>query len=465
MRMSAFATVMIAAMAHQLFVAGFIVGPPSSRHQTAILVHPISWDSLVGKRILVVGGSGRVGGSVVTQLLQRGSRVTVGGTTSDSFRISQARWANVFPDLDVGSVAFRALKREDAESVTKVLTSDTPFDLVVHTAGPFQGKVRVPNGVIAAAVQAKVPYVDVCDDYCTAMAAKANYGTDAQAPCIVSTGCWPGVSSLMAKQLVQKSLQSYPTLTAADLTVKFSFFTAGSGGAGATLLVATFLILAEQALTIVSGRRREVQPMRDYSSVNFGPIVGDKDIAHLNLLETASMHDILGVGNVQSLFGTAPGYWNTLLGLMAQFPSSLLSNEDLMSKLAIFSLPIVRVVDYFAGATNAMRCDVTCSKEPSLKATAIYAHENLEPCVGECVVAFCSAVLSGAVKPGVWFPEEAIDGGNDAAAVLDLASVGAHTVLVEGSTMNLTCGEVWGRDCTSSPSAPCINKIVQRVEQ
>jgi hypothetical protein len=91
-----------------------------------------------------------------------------------------------------------------------------------------------------------------------------------------------------------------------------------------------------------------------------------------------------------------------------------------------------------------MRCDVTCAKDPSLfQATAIYAHDNLEPCVGECVTAFGAAVLSGAVKAGVWFPEQAIEAGPDAAAVLQLASVGAHTTVVEG-TLSLTRDEVWG---------------------
>ena len=150
------------------------------------------------------------------------------------------------------------------------------------------------------------------------------------------------------------------------------------------------------------------------------------------------------MGNAKSLFGTAPAFWNTLLGLMAQLPPSLLANEELMSKLAIFSLPIVRLVDYFAGATNAMRCDVSSSKVPGMRATALYAHENLEPCVGECVAAFCAAILSGVVPPGVWFPEEAIAGGADAAAVLKLASVGAHTVQVESSYLDLSCEEVWG---------------------
>jgi len=318
--------------------------------------------------------------------------------------------------------------------------------LVVHTAGPFQGKVLSPNGIIAACVENGVGYIDVCDDYCTATAAKTKYSAKAienKVPCILSTGCWPGVSSLMAKQLTRSVLKKRPELSAEDLTVDFSFFTSGSGGAGATLLVATFLILAEKSLTIVNGRRREVEAMKDYSRVNFGGIVGDKDVAHLNLLEAASVHEVLGIGNVKTLFGTAPGFWNVLLGAMAQLPSSLLSNEPIMEKLALFSLPIVRIVDFFAGATNAMRVDVSSNKDPSVQEMALYAHENLEPCVGECVTAFCAALLGDRVTPGVWFPEEAIVTEEDVSSVLGLSSVGAHTLEVKSSD-GLQFEDVWG---------------------
>jgi len=260
----------------------------------------------------------------------------------------------------------------------------------------------------------------------------------------------------MAKQLIHNAMQQNSSLTPKDLSIEFSFFTAGSGGAGVTLLVATFLILAEKALTVVSGRRKPVQAMKEYSRINFGSIVGDKDVAHLNLLETASIHDKLGVGNVKSLFGTAPTFWNSLLGVMAQFPSSLLADEPIMKKLAIFSLPIVRVVDYFAGATNAMRCDLYYRKndqnvDTSNSMSALYAHENLEPCVGECVVAFCAALLSKRVEPGVWFPEEAIKvEDDDVKAVLKLASIGAHTVDATGGFsqnndgFHLMADDVWG---------------------
>ncbi len=115
-----------------------------------------------------------------------------------------------------------------------------------------------------------------------------------------------------------------------------------------------------------------------------------------------------------------------------------------MEKLAIFSLPIVRVVDYFAGATNAMRIDVSCEKDPSIQEMALYAHENLEPCVGECVSAFCAALLGGCVQPGIWFPEEAIMSKSDTAAVLGLAGIGAHTLEVSSSD-GLQVEDVWGK--------------------
>ena len=132
--------------------------------------------------------------------------------------------------MPVQKATFATVDRERAASV-KTILSENNYDLVIHTAGPFRGKVNTPNGVIEACVTTGVPYIDVCDDYCTAMAAKSKYAETAKAtntPCIVSTGCWPGVSSLMAKQLVAKVLKEKPDIERKDLKVDFSFFTAGS---------------------------------------------------------------------------------------------------------------------------------------------------------------------------------------------------------------------------------------------
>lgn len=156
----------------------------------------ISFDALSGKRILVVGGSGRVGGSVVSQLIKRGaSHVTVGGTNEDRFENSRARWIQMFGEKEKmfkTNVDFVRMFRDNEESVSRAL-QESSYDLVVNTAGPFQGKVMAKNGVLEAALMNKVPYIDVCDDYCTSRVAKTKYAVRAQelgVPCLISTGCW-----------------------------------------------------------------------------------------------------------------------------------------------------------------------------------------------------------------------------------------------------------------------------------
>jgi len=169
---------------------------------------------------------------VVTQLIQHSpASIVVGGTSDARFKSSRKRWIDQFPAYEeelLKKVNFVAVDRERPESVAAAFDNDgNDIDLVVHAAGPFQGKVKCPNGVLEACVTASIMYIDVCDDYCTASAAKTKYAARAQAPCILSTGCWPGVSSLMAKQLVSKTLSTYPSLKPEDLSVDFSFFTAG----------------------------------------------------------------------------------------------------------------------------------------------------------------------------------------------------------------------------------------------
>jgi saccharopine dehydrogenase-like NADP-dependent oxidoreductase len=98
----------------------------------------------------------------------------------------------MFTNMTMQDVDFCALNKQDATSIVSVLENDD-FDLVVHTAGPFQGKLDVTNGVLEACLAKRVPYIDVCDDYCTARAAKAKFAKVAQesgVPCIISTGCW-----------------------------------------------------------------------------------------------------------------------------------------------------------------------------------------------------------------------------------------------------------------------------------
>ena len=65
---------------------------------------------------------------------------------------------------------------------------------------------------------------------------------------------------------------------------------------------------------------------------------------------------LTGIDNVETFFGTAPVIWNRLFTAMANLiPQAALKNVDLMNKFALFSLPMVRLVDMIVGCTNGMR--------------------------------------------------------------------------------------------------------------
>lgn len=46
------------------------------------------------------------------------------------------------------------------------------------------------------------------------------------------------------------------------------------------------------------------------------------------------------------------------------------------------------------------------AKDGRGEAVALYAHEDLETCVGVAIAAFAAQVLLGRVPPGVYYPEE-----------------------------------------------------------
>jgi len=102
----------------------------------------ITFDNIENKNILVIGGSGRVGGSVVCNLLLHNAKVTVGGTNLESFISSKLRWSQLYQreftiKNDDSTLNFVQVNREDVSSISKVLESQS-YDLVIHTAGPFQ---------------------------------------------------------------------------------------------------------------------------------------------------------------------------------------------------------------------------------------------------------------------------------------------------------------------------------------
>ena len=357
--------------------------------------------------VLVVGGSGRVGGSTVRWLQKYAARgepalaglsVSVGCRTRESY--DAARRAGVVPDD--GSVGYVPVDLDGGDG--GLLAAVEGCGLVVHTAGPFQGR-RDP-ALLRCCVERGVPYVDVCDEYELGEAAKELMGRAVErgVPAVVSAGIWPGVSALMAAE-ARGQLEAEAGGAGACDGIDFSFFTAGTGNAGPTIVSATFLLLATPALTFAGGRPREMEPWTERRDVDFGPGVGVKPIWLLDNPDVPTTASALGVANASSRFGTDPLPWNYLFGAMKALPRSLLYNRNAMQAFALFSEPIIRLVDRLVGATNAMRVDAR-TKDGKRVVTARIVHPDLEECVGLATAAFAVEALRGTVGPGVWYPAE-----------------------------------------------------------
>ena len=366
-----------------------------------------------GFDVLVVGGNGRVGASTLRwfdRLLRRRSvvsglpRLAVGGRSFETFQKTQDR-------LSLSNLAFLPVDLEGGSQA--LIRAVERAKLVVHTAGPFQG--RSAPDLLRACIAAGVPYCDVCDEFALSRNGKA-LSAEARAagvPAVLSCGIWPGVSALMAALAVEQ-------LGGSEVCdrVELSFHTAGSGGAGPTIVSATFLLLASQVITIADHLIVPKEPWSDCRIVDFGGRIGRRPCFLLDNPDVPTISEAFGIANCTSRFGTSPALWNRLFGLIRALPRTWLNNRSAMQKFAVLSMPVIRWVDGMVGATNAMRVDAyrnqADGRSPEL-VTLRCMHAQLDDCVGQATAAFGLELLRGrgrsacgeaTIEPGVWYPAE-----------------------------------------------------------
>ena len=150
------------------------------------------------KKVVFVGGTGRVGAASAAALVANDpsvAKVVLAGRSDAAAAEAMER----HPSLR-GVAEFAKLDLADASSVASAIAG---ADLVVHSAGPFQGGGD-KCAVMDAAIAAGVPYLDGCDDADYARSAKSRHAAALAAgvPCITTAGVYPGVSNVMAADMI-----------------------------------------------------------------------------------------------------------------------------------------------------------------------------------------------------------------------------------------------------------------------
>ncbi|KAF7827335.1 Saccharopine dehydrogenase / Homospermidine synthase [Senna tora] len=217
-------------------------------------------------RVLVLGGTGRVGGSTAVALsnICPDLRIVVAGRNRE-------KGAAMVAKLGVNS----SFAQVDIDDVKSLETALEDVDIVVHTAGPFQQTEGC--SVLEAAIKTKTAYVDVCDDTNYAWRAKSlmSRAVAANIPAITTGGIYPGVSNVMAAELV-RAAESEAKVKPERL--RFSYYTAGTGGAGPTILSTSFLLLGEEVVAYSKGERLKLKPYSGMLNIDFGKGIGKRDV-------------------------------------------------------------------------------------------------------------------------------------------------------------------------------------------
>ncbi|PAN15943.1 hypothetical protein PAHAL_3G021600 [Panicum hallii] len=343
-------------------------------------------------RVLVLGGTGRVGGSTAAALskLRPDLSILVGGRNREKGESFAAKLGEQTEFVQV-----------DTRNATMLEKAVQGVDLVVHTAGPFQRAEECT--VLQAAISTKTAYIDVCDDTDYSWRAKGFHeqAKAAGVPAITTAGIYPGVSNVMAAELVHaaRSENNEPE------RLRFFYYTAGTGGAGPTILTTSFLLLGEDVIAYNKGEEIKLKPYSGALNIDFGKGVRKKNVYLLNLPEVKSAFKILGVPTVSARFGTAPFFWNWGMQAFANIlPVELLRDKNKVQKLVESIDPLVRAVDGIAGERVSMRIDLECSN--GRNTVGLFTHKKLSVSVGYATAAFALSVLDGKTQPGVWFPEE-----------------------------------------------------------
>nr|CAB3490870.1 unnamed protein product [Digitaria exilis] len=341
-------------------------------------------------RVLVLGGTGRVGGSTATAL------------------------SKLRPDL---SILVGGRNREKGESLATKLGAQSEF-VQVDTRNTSVLEKALQDAIDTLPFSEQTAYIDVCDDTDYSWRAKGFHeqAKAAGVPAITTAGIYPGVSNVMAAELVHaaRSENGEPErlrlefltslLTRSHLV--FFYYTAGTGGAGPTILATSFLLLGEDVIAYNKGEEIKLKPYSGALGIDFGKGVRKKNVYLLNLPEVKSAFKILGVpllvpSLVPLLFS---GIGECRLSQTFYLLYEFLRDRNKVQKLVESVDPLVRAIDGIAGERVSIRVDLECSN--GRNTIGLFTHRKQSVSVGFATAAFALAVLEGNTQPGVWFPEE-----------------------------------------------------------
>jgi saccharopine dehydrogenase-like NADP-dependent oxidoreductase len=337
------------------------------------------------KKVLVIGGCGRIGSSVAQDIVTH--------TDAEVIVTSRQLKKEILQPLQ-----FLTLDLEDLETLRKAIATS---DLVIHCAGPFHYR---DGRVLKICIKEGVNYIDV-SDHRSFYQKVIQYRDEARLAgitAILNTGVFPGISNSMVRQGIEQ-------LDEAE-TIHLSYIVAGSGGAGITVMRTTFLGLQRSFEAWIDGKWQEILPYTQRETIEFPHPYGKTGVYWFDVPETYTFAESFSVKNVITKFGSIPDFYNHLTWITAHvFPSAWIESPKGIEFFSRVSYKMTSVTDNFSGIGVAMRAEIIGHKNnKQVKYYSTLVHENTAVAAGYGTGSVAQLVLEGKLqKPGI-FPVEQV---------------------------------------------------------
>ena len=366
-------------------------------------------------KIMVLGGSGNMGQEVVrTLLLDKGlvERVTVADINLDAARRFVERLGN----------SRAAALRVDVTDQQQSVEAMKEHDLVLNSVGPFYRYV-VP--VARAAIEARVNYMDICDDVepTIELLQLDRFARNAGIFILVGMGASPGMTNLRAKALAEQMDEVEEIVTA--WVVGEETEEDGKLSEGLAAIEHMLHAITGAIVTFHEGRRMRIPAFREGLRLSFSEPLGPYTCYHVAHPEVVTLPYVIpGVRTVSNLGSLYPPSRNGLVRLFAtainfrllsiyratRWIAKLEQMEGRTKKKETEPMPSGLYISCI-GAKNGSRGQMHYSSSSTI---------NMAEATGQplaCVALYIAS--GGSIEPGVHPPETAL-------TIEDVIDLGTH---------------------------------------
>ncbi len=338
--------------------------------------------------IVVLGGAGDMGSHIVRDLIEHSdAQVTIA-----DYRLSAAR-----------ALARRLGERAraifvDAGNRDSLLLALRDADVAVGAVGPFY---RFALRMAWAALESRVNYVDICDDY-GPIETLFEFDTVAEkagVTLITGLGWTPGLSNVLARHAADQ-------LDQAD-EIRIAWAGGAADSQGQAVVQHVLYAVSGRVPTYRDGRWVKVPALSEPEVVVFPEPLGEIKVVHVGHPEPMTIPRTIPAWTVSLKGALTPNWNNRLAGLLVRM--GLTSSLDRIDRMSRLIHRLEGVVGAGGVALSGVRVDVTGTRAGEQVTLSYMAADHMGRLTGVPAAIGALMLARGEIaEPGVFAPEAII---------------------------------------------------------